>query len=205
MSNGPELDPFSAKQADVTPVEVPPERTALLCVDLVNDYLEPAGAMPVAGPEPVLAAAARLVEAGRGAGARVVWVRPGHLEPEDGLFRKRIVHALGESWGAQVHDSLPVRDGDRVLRKRRYSAFFGTDLDLYLREHDIRRVVAVGVALNICVRSTVHDAFFHGYDVWVVPEACQATGPREEASTLFDISTHFGTVVPLADALRAWS
>lgn len=66
-------------------------------------------------------------------------------------------------------------------------------------------MVLSGVALNICVRSTVHDAFFLGYDVWVIRDACQATGPREEASTLFDICTHFGTVLTLADALGAWT
>jgi len=199
-----QLDPFSAKQADRETLEIPAARTAVLCVDLVNDYVDPAGAMPVADAAPTLAAATRLVDGARAAGARIVWVRPGHLEPEDGLFRKRIVHALGESWGAQVHASLPVRPEDRVLRKRRYSAFFATDLDLYLREHGVQRVIVVGVALNICVRSTVHDAFFHGYDVWVVPEACQATGEREAASTLYDIATHFGTVVGLGDALGAW-
>ena len=112
---------------------------------------------------------------------------------------------MAGSWGAQVHDSLPFEDSDRVLLKRRYSAFFQTDLDLYLREHEIRRVVVTGVALNICVRSTVHDAFFYGYDVWVVRDACMATGPREEASTLYDIQTHFGEVVSTAEVLEGWA
>lgn len=200
-----DLDPFSAKQADRELEPIALEHTAILAVDLVNDFVEPTGAMPIADPEPVLAAAARLVEAGRAAGLLIVWVRPGHLEAADRLFAKRVVHGMGESWGAQLHASLPVRDDDRIVRKRRYSGFFATDLDLYLREHEIRRVVLAGVALNICVRSTVHDAFFLGYDVWVVRDACQATGPREEASTLFDISTHFGTVLTLADALGAWT
>jgi ureidoacrylate peracid hydrolase len=92
-----------------------------------------------------------------------------------------------------------------VLSKRRYSAFFQTDLDLWLREHDVARVVVTGVALNICVRSTVHDAFFLGYQVWVVQDACRATGEREEASTLYDIQTHFGEVVTVEDVLEAWA
>lgn len=197
-------DQFSSKQSAVTPPEVPAERTALLVVDLVNDYVEPAGAMPVADAGPVLAAATRLANGARAAGVLPVWIRPGHLEAADGLFRKRIPHAMGESWGAQIHDSLPFADGDRVLLKRRYSAFFQTDLDMYLREHRIERVVVCGVALNICVRSTVHDAFFLGYDVWVAPDASQATGPREEASTLYDIETHFGEVRTVDQILEAW-
>ena len=61
-----------------------------------------------------------------------------------------------------------------------------------------------GVALNICVRSTVHDAFFLGYDVWVARDACRATGDREEASTLYDIQTHFGEVKTVDDVIAAW-
>jgi ureidoacrylate peracid hydrolase len=200
-----EVDPFSAKQAGRPPLEIAPERTALLLVDLVNDYVEPSGAMPLAGADPVLRTNAELVLGARRAGALVVWIRPGHLEAADGLFRKRIEHAMAESWGAQVHESLPLEDSDRVVLKRRYSGFFQTDLDLYLREHDIRRVLVTGVALNICVRSTVHDAFFLGYDVWVVRDACMATAPREEASTLYDVQTHFGEVVSAADVLEGWT
>ena len=52
----------------------------------------------------------------------------------------------------------------------------------------------MGVVTNICVRSTVHDAFFLGYRVVVVEDGVAATGPREQASSLYDIATHFGVV-----------
>ena len=87
--------------------------------------------------------------------------------------------------------------------KRRYSAFFGTDLDLTLKDLGIEGVVVAGVVTNICVRSTVHDAFFLGYTV-VVPEDCvAATGPREQASSLYDIATHFGTVCDSSQVIAA--
>lgn len=61
----------------------------------------------------------------------------------------------------------------------------------------------VGVVTNICVRATVHDAFFLGYQV-VVPQDCvAATGVREQASTLFDIATHFGWVTDSSQVLNA--
>jgi ureidoacrylate peracid hydrolase len=198
------VDPFSAKQATSIEVEVPPSRTALLAVDLVNDYLDPAGAMPAADCVPVIEANRRLASAARTAGVAIVWIVPGHLDATDGLFRKRIVHALEGTWGAELHPDLGVLEAERILRKRRYSAFFQTDLDLWLREHDIARVVVTGVALNICVRSTVHDAFFLGYQVWVARDACRATGSREEESTLFDIQTHFGEVKTVDDVITAW-
>ena len=205
LPDGEPVDPFSAKQSTRDAVDVPPRRTGLLAVDLVNDYLEPAGAMPAADCGPIIDANRRLAEAARRAGVTIVWIRPGHLDADDGLFRKRIVHALEGTWGAELHPDLGVQKGERVLSKRRYSAFFQTDLDLWLREHDVARVVVTGVALNICVRSTVHDAFFLGYQVWVVQDACRATGEREEASTLYDIQTHFGEVVTVEDVLEAWT
>lgn len=198
------LDPFSSRQADRLPPDIGPSETALLVIDMVHDYLDPAGAMPLPDTAPVLAAARRLADAAHGSNVLLVWVRPGHFEHADGLFRKRIVHALEGTPGPRLHPSLPVLPTDRVLHKRRYSAFFATDLDLYLREHRIRRAVLAGVALNICVRATVHDAFFLGYDVWLAADACQATGRREHDSTLYDVQTHFGTVLTVADIEKAW-
>jgi ureidoacrylate peracid hydrolase len=204
MASDSPVDPFSAKQSGVELEPVPAARTALLVVDMVNDYLDPAGAMAAADCEPVIAANRRLAEAARAAGVLIVWIRPGHLDASDGLFRKRIVHAIDGTWGAELHPGLGVADGERVLSKRRYSAFFQTDLDLYLREHDIAKVVVTGVALNICVRSTVHDAFYNGYQVVVVPDASRATGDREMASTLYDIETHYGDVQSTDDVIAAW-
>jgi len=198
------LDPFSARLSSSPPSAVPAGETALLVIDMVNEYLDPAGAMPLPGTADVIAATAALIAGARAAGALVAWARPGHREAADGLFRKRIVHSVGESWGAQFHPALGVQEGEQIFRKRRYSAFFQTDLDCYLREHAVRRVVVCGVALNICVRSTVHDAFFEGYDVWVAEDACQATSARERESTLYDIETHFGHVLTVEDILEAW-
>jgi ureidoacrylate peracid hydrolase len=204
MASDSPVDPFSAKQSGVELEAVPAARTALLVVDMVNDYLDPNGAMAAADCEPVIAANRRLAEAARAAGVLIVWIRPGHLDASDGLFRKRIVHAIDGTWGAELHPGLGVADGERVLSKRRYSAFFQTDLDLYLREHDIAKVVVTGVALNICVRSTVHDAFYHGYQVVVVPDASRATGDREMASSLYDIETHYGDVRSTDDVIAGW-
>ena len=71
------------------------------------------------------------------------------------------------------------------MTKRRYSAFFNTDLDLTLQDLGVKTVVVMGVVTNICVRSTVHDAFFHGYQV-VVPEDCVARR-RDRASRNFSV------------------
>ena len=69
----------------------------------------------------------------------------------------------------------------------------------------IDQVVVFGVVTNICVRSTVHDAFFNGYEVVVPHDCCAATGPREQESTLYDISTHFGIVTDAKSVVDALS
>ena len=74
------------------------------------------------------------------------------------------------------------------------SGFYQTDLDLVLRENAVRTCVVCGVVTNICVRSTVHDAFFRGYRVVVPVDCVRATSPREQESSLWDIKTHFGTI-----------
>jgi ureidoacrylate peracid hydrolase len=179
-----------------------PDATALLVVDMLNDFCEPGGAMELPAGRQIYGPLQRLVTSCRERGIPVVWVCDEHPSPLDWEFEKRTVHCMAGTWGAQIVGALEVAPDDFHIRKRRYSGFFETDLDLRLRELNVRHVIATGVAANICVRSTVHDAFFRGYDV-IVPRECVAgSDVREEESTLWDIETHYGTVCPLDDVLR---
>jgi len=89
------------------------------------------------------------------------------------------------------------------VHKHRYSGFFQTDLDLVLKDMGCDQLVIFGVVTNICVRSTVHDAFFNGYTVIVPEDCCAATGAREQESSLYDIATHFGAVSDSAAIIAA--
>jgi ureidoacrylate peracid hydrolase len=89
------------------------------------------------------------------------------------------------------------------LPKRRFSAFFDTALAQWLEGRGRDQLIICGVVTNICVRSTVHDAFFRDLEVFVPRDACAATGEREQESTLYDISTHFGTVTDVATLIAA--
>ena len=137
-----------------------------------------------------------VIDAARRSGATVIFVADAHRQnvQRDREFLKRTPHCIENTWGAKVIDELAPLPTDLVVTKRRYSAFFNTDLDLTLRDLEIESLIVIGVVTNICVRSTVHDAFFLGYQV-IVPEDCvAATGPREQESSLYDIATHFGAV-----------
>ena len=193
---------FSERRVARAPVVLDPSTTAVLVVDMLNDFVDPEGKMPLDGGEVLFPPHHALLEAARAAGARVIWVCDTHA-PDDREFDKRAVHCLTGTWGAEIPEALGPLPSEERVYKRRYSGFFETDLDLRLRERGIRSLVVTGVVTNICVRSTCHDAFFRGYEV-VVPEECvMATGDREQASSLYDIDTHYGTVATLDEVLAA--
>ena len=199
------LDPFSAHRHDRDSLAVDPATTALLVVDMINDFCTPGGAMVLPGAERLSPPQNALIAAARAAGLPVVQIIDSHRPGlrDDREFRKRTPHAVEGSWGAQVVAELDQKPEDIRVLKRRYSAFYNTDLHLTLQDMGIDTVIVMGVVTNICVRSTVHDAFFNGYEV-AVPEDCTAaTGPREQLSSLYDIATHFGTVTDSAALIRA--
>jgi ureidoacrylate peracid hydrolase len=188
-------DVFSAKNV-AGEVRIDPQSCAVLVVDMLNEFCKPGGAMVLPGYETLLAPQRAVVAAARRVGAPVVFIVDSHRPDmrREREFQKRIPHCIEGSWGARVIEDLEPHDADIYVTKRRYSGFFNTDLDLTLKDLRIDSVIVTGVVTNICVRSTVHDAFFLGYEV-IVPEDCvAATGPREQLSSLYDIATHFGTV-----------
>jgi ureidoacrylate peracid hydrolase len=199
------VDVFSAKKLE-RQARISPRSTALVVIDMLNEFCKPGGAMVLPGYEALVPPQRKVIDAGRQAGCPVVFVVDTHRRNvrREREFLKRTPHCIEGTWGAQVIDDLDPRPDDVYVVKRRYSAFFNTDLDLTLRDLQIDTVIVFGVVTNICVRSTVHDAFFHGYQVIVPEDCCAATGPREQASSLYDIATHFGIVTDsaqVADAL----
>ena len=163
---------------------------------MVNDFCTAGGSMVLPSAESLNPSQIEVLTAARNSGAKVIYVNDNHrlgmkVERE---FVKRSPHCIENSWGSEIVEQLAPTKNDLHVVKRRYSGFFQTDLDLTLRDLQVESLVVMGVVTNICVRSTVHDAFFLGYKV-VVPQDCvAATGPREQDSSLYDIGTHFGWV-----------
>lgn len=188
-------DVFSAHR-HTEMIRLDARRSAVVVVDMVNDFCKPGGAMVLPGYEALVAPQLAIIDAARASGAAVVWVHDEHRRNmrRDREWLKRTPHCVEGSWGTEIIEDLGARDDEIHLVKRRYSAFFGTDLDLTLKDMMIDQLVVIGVVTNICVRSTVHDGFFLGYEIVVPHDACAATGPREQASSLYDIATHFGVV-----------
>ena len=197
------MDVFSAARSEQQNISLRPDTTAVLIVDMLHDFCDPAGAMCLPGAERLYPIQNDLIQSARRSGMMIGWVVDAHRSGvrRDREFLKRTPHCLDDTDGVNVVAQLDKQDDDFVFLKRRYSAFFGTDLDLTLRDNLIDTLIVFGVVTNICVRSTVHDAFFNGYQVVVPSDACAATGPREQESSLYDIATHFGVVTQSQDVI----
>ena len=198
------MDQFSAHRKD-RGARLRPESTAVLVVDMLRDFCIPGGAMVLPGYEALIGPQNAVIRALRSAGGTVIYIIDAHRPQlrRDREFLKRSPHCIEGTPGVQVVPELDKAAGDIEVIKRRFSGFFNTDLDVTLKDMLIDTVIVMGVVTNICVRSTVHDAFFHGYQVIVPQDCCAATGPREQISSLYDISTHFGTVSDSAAVVAA--
>lgn len=159
--------------------------TALVVVDVQNDFADPAGSLYVRDAESVIEVANVEIEAARSAGALVVYTQDWH-PPDTPHFAKDggtwPVHCVGGTWGAELHPRLTVVDGERVRKgaggEDGYSGFTmahpvsgettPTGLDEMLRERGVERVVIVGLATDYCVRATALDAVALGYEPVVV-------------------------------------
>ena len=170
------------------PVSLIPTRTAVIVVDLQNGYASPGGyrdlnGRDISGAPRVIENTLRILAAGRAAGMTVVFLQNGwdpelreagsegspnwHKSNPLQLMRARPELAgkilTRGSWDYALVDELqPVAD-DLVVGKPRYSGFRGTDLEGLLRERDIRTLVFTGIATNVCVESTLRDAYFREF------------------------------------------
>jgi nicotinamidase/pyrazinamidase len=171
--------------------------TALIVVDVQNDFADPNGSLYVRGGEDVPAAANSAIAAAREAEAFVVYSQDWH-PPETPHFQAQggvwPVHCVGGTWGAEFHPDLDVAGDAIVLRKGTggedgYSVFTvrdpetgeeaATALERILREHGVERIVVAGLATDYCVKDTVLDARRLGFPVTVLASAIRAVNLQE--------------------------
>lgn len=180
-----------------------PPRTALILVDVINSFYEAGQANYYPGVEQTLPALARLRDVARERDTLLVHAVERHYRGlADFEFSKLPRHHQNGAHDAEFFPGFAPEDRDReiVVPKRRYSAFYATDLDLTLREQGIERVVIAGVKTNVCIRASVQDAFAGGFEVIVPREATNSNRPHLAEASLEDIDRYFGAVVSLGEA-----
>lgn len=206
--------------AEPEPLSLALERTAVLVVDMQNAFASPGGMLDLAGLDIASARDAvantwLVCEAAHAAGIPIIYLVIGYPAdqstaggPDSPNPRKelalRLMHERPElrgklltfgTWDFQIVDQLTPRPDDIVITKSRYSGFAGTDLDAILRGRGIRNLLMTGIASNVCVESTLRDAFFHEYWPVLIDDATMPAGPPEvHSATLFNVRSFFGWV-----------
>lgn len=190
--------PVYAVERDVT---LPAASTALVVVDMQNDFVSPGGALVVPDAAATVPVIRDLLEGARAAGARVFFTQDSHT-PGDMEFPIWGEHVLEGTWGWQIVEALAPSPGERVIRKLRYDGFFGTSLDHELRLADVRAVVVCGTVANICVLHTAGSAALRGYRVVVPVEAISALTPFDMQAALRQVTFLYRGTLVSASGLR---
>lgn len=181
------------------------QRPALLIVDFVVAYLDPASPL-YAGVEDALASNERLLAAARQAGIPVIFTNviytPGGKD--GGVFYRKVpalkLFERGSAMGAFPKSLQPI-DGELVLTKQYASAFFGTHLSATLTAMGIDTLLITGLSTSGCVRATALDACQHGFLPFVVREACGDRHPGPHEANLFDLQAKYAEVISEAQAI----
>jgi len=213
------------------PLDIDPARTAVVVVDMQNAFASPGGLLDLAGVDIAGAAAVvrtigGILAAARAAAIPVVYLQTGYKPdlsngggPSSPNPRKETALCLMRArpelrgqllvegtWDFQIVDELAPQARDLVVLKTRYSGFAGTQLDSVLRAREIRYLVFVGIATNVCVESTLRDAYFHEYwPILVTDGAMQAGPPEAHAATVFNVESFFGWTLTSQDLVDALS
>jgi ureidoacrylate peracid hydrolase len=211
--------------AEPEPITIAIDRTAVLVVDMQNAFASPGGMLDLAGidvrPARDAVANARLVcDAARAAGLPVIYLTIGYPAdqstaggPESPNRQKELSLCLVRdrpelrgklltfgTWDFQIVDELAPEPSDVVIVKSRYSGFYGTELDSVLRSRGIRNLLFTGIASNVCVESTIRDAYFNEYWPVLISDATMAAGPPEiHRATIYNVKTFFGWVTNSED------
>lgn len=200
------------------PLDVPLEKSAVVVVDMQNAFASKGGLLDLAGID--ISGAAEVVRtidsvlnAARRRRVQIVYLQSGYkpdLSNSGGESspnpRKETALCLMRArpelrgklliegtWDFEIVKELAPQPDDVVVLKTRYSGFAGTTLDSVLRVREIRYLFFVGIATNVCVESTLRDAYFHEYWPILVTDAAMQAGPRAaHEATIFNVESFFG-------------
>ena len=209
-------------------IEVDLAKSAIVIVDMQNAFASKGGTLDLAGADlseapRVVRTIRRVLDAARAAGTTVAHLQVGYkpdLSDAGGTrspnyYKETAMHLMctrpelkGKlltegSWDFALVDELAPLPGEIVITKTRYSGFAGTTLDSQLRVRGIQYLFFAGIAANVCVESTLRDAYFLDYWPILVADGTMAAGGQKMyEATLFNVESFFGWTI-MSDNLRA--
>lgn len=187
-----------------------PKETALIVIDMQNDFCTTGGGMDKRGynikhAHKVIPNIARMLRSCRGAGIKIFHIRVENStltsSPTwDGRPAAKDDQKLGfrliepGSWGAEIVDELKPLPGEPVIVKTRYSAFLNTELPLFLSNCGVKNIIFTGATTNVCIETGVRDAFVMDYNVVIASDCVSSPEPDLGEASLRTIGKYFGRV-----------
>jgi ureidoacrylate peracid hydrolase len=205
--------------------KVDSKNAALLVVDVQNDFAATGGAMEREGfdikmSQEMVPRLVRFIEEARKAKILIIYIQNVYNSDHNwylsevwleqatrkrkGSYTQRPVCVKG-SWGWEFYVGIKPLPNEVVITKHRFSAFIDTDLDLILRSKMIKTLIMTGIATNVCVETTARMGFLKDYYIVFVNDCCAAYKQYLHETTLENIETLFGQVVPAQDIVRCWN
>lgn len=165
---------------------------ALLVIDMLNDFILKDGLLTCGESGlKIVGFVKEKISEHRDAGDKIIYICDNH-EKDDKEFDMFDVHCVKGTEGSEIIKELEVKEEDKIIYKRRYSSFFGTELDLYLREKEITELYIVGVCTNICVLYTVADARNLAYDVSIYEDGVATYDEKVHEFAINEMGTTLG-------------
>jgi nicotinamidase-related amidase len=188
---------------------VAPEHTALLIVDMQNDFVSSTGhfahhGRDVSRVQTIVPRISRLIALAREAGVSIIYTRQmtapdqGSESPAWLYFKTRDGkspdYTLTGSWGAEFVPELAPGPDITVVEKYRPSAFLGTNLDDLLRERHVETIVVAGCLTQGCVQATVMDGSFHDYYAVIVGDCVESTSGEQHLNAMRFLESRYDVV-----------
>jgi ureidoacrylate peracid hydrolase len=190
-----------------------PSKTAIVVVDVQNDFCHPAGSAGQAGSDTtgamgMIPRLSALLEAAREVGTKIIFIQTIHSDETDsdawlGRHDTPRLNCRKGTWGAEFTGVAPG-EGEPVVNKHRYSAFINTRLDSVLRTYKIENIITVGVATNVCVESTARHGYMLDYHLVFVGDCCAAYDKALHEGSLENMRRHFGVVLNHHEIIAHW-
>jgi nicotinamidase-related amidase len=176
--------------------------SALIIVDMQNDFVDSRGTLCVPGARGTIPAIRRLIDLARAHKIPVIYTQDWHApdDPEFGVWGR---HAVGGSWGAEIVPELSPAPEDIVVRKLRYDGFFGTTLEQELHSRSVQMVMITGTVSNICVLHTAGSAALRGIHVIVPVDAVSAITEFDQHAAFRQVAFLYRGALTRSEAIRA--
>jgi len=176
-------------------------KTAVMVIDMQNDFIKEKGKLYVPRSESLIKPIKSLLNAAREAGATIIYTQDWHHEG-DPEFEVWGEHALAGSWGAEIVEELKPKEGEFIVRKPSYDAFYGTPLEHILRYRGLENLILTGVLANICVLHTAGSAAMRGYRLMVPVDCILALNEFDYALSLRQMSFIYKAKLTRSDMIE---